>query len=81
MIFLHQFDDEIYTDYREWIPYVADIYAPIRDSETGDFRQLPYPGSIMDQPYKTLLILKAIQSAYREVAEEKNKALLNKNKK
>ena len=78
MLFLRQYDEEIFADYKEWIPYVVDVYSPIRDSETGDFRYLPFPGSLMDQPYKTLLILKCIQNAYREVCESKNKELLSK---
>ena len=81
MLFLKQHDDEVFREYREWIPYVVDIYAPIRDSETGDFRFLPFPGSLMEQPYKTMLILKHIQNIYREVCEEKNKQMLEKAKK
>lgn len=80
MLFLKQYDDEVFNEYKEWIPYVVDIYSPIRDSETGDFRHLPYPGSLMEQPYKSLLILKCIQNTYREVAEQKNKEILDKAK-
>ena len=81
MLFKKQYDEEVFLEYKEWIPYVVDIYSTIRDSETGDFRSLPYPGTVMDQPYKTMLILKAIQNAYREVAEERNKELLKNVKK
>lgn len=80
MLFKKQYDGEIFSEYKEWVPYVIDIYAPIRDSETGDFRYLPYPGSLMEQPYKTLLILKCIQNAYREVCEEHNKQMLEKSR-
>ena len=80
MLFLHQHDEEIFADYKEWIPYVVDIYSPIRDSETGDFRQLPYPGSLMEQPYSTMLVLRCIQNAYREVISEKQKEMLSKSK-
>lgn len=76
MLFLRQYDEEIFSEYKEWLYYVTDIYAPIRDSETGDFRHLPFPGSLMEQPYKSLLILKCIQNAYREVCSEKQKQLL-----
>ena len=76
MLFLKQRNEEVFKEYQEWIKYVVDIYAPIRDSETGDFRFLPYPGSIMEQPYKTMLILKCVQNAYREVCEEKQKQML-----
>ena len=81
MLFQKQYDEEIYSEYKEWIPYVVDLYASIRDSETGDFRFLPFPGSLMEQPYKTLLILKCIQNTYREVAEERNKQMLENAKK
>lgn len=80
MVFLNQYDQEVFTEYGEWLPYIVDIYSTIRDSETGDFRFLPFEGTVMDQPYKSILILKEIQNTYREVANEKNKELLNKNK-
>ena len=80
MLFLKQYDEEIFSEYKEWVSYVIDIYAPIKDSETGDFRYLPYPGSLMEQPYKTMLILKCVQNAYREVCEQKNKELIEKSK-
>ena len=80
MLFLRQYSEEVFTEYKEWVPYVTDIYAPIRDSETGDFRFLPFPGSLMEQPYKSMLILRHIQNVYREVAEEKNKQMLEKAK-
>ena len=80
MLFLHQYDEEIFSEYKEWIPYVIDIYSPIRDSETGDFRHLPFPGSLMEQPYKSFMILKCIQNAYREVCDQKNKEMMAKAK-
>lgn len=80
MIFLNQRNDEVFREYGEWLPYIIDIYAPIRDSETGDFRFLPFPGTLMDQPYKTMLILKEIQNCYREVVQEKNKQMMEKAK-
>ena len=80
MLFLKQRSDEVFREYKEWIPYVVDLYAPIRDSETGDFRFLPFPGSLMEQPYMTMLILREIQNAYREVCEEKQKAMMDKAK-
>ncbi len=80
MIFLNQRNDEVFREYKEWLPFIVDIFAPIRDSETGDFRFLPFPGSLMDQPYKTMLILKEVQNTYREVAEEKQKQAMEKAK-
>lgn len=76
MLFLKQRSEEVFKEYGEWIPYVVDIYSPIRDSETGDFRHLPFPGSLMEQPYKTMLILKCIQNTYRDVCAEKQKQML-----
>lgn len=80
MLFKEQYNEEVFSEYKEWIPYVTEIYSPIRDSETGDFRFLPYPGSLLDQPYKSFLILRCIQNVYREVSKEANKALLAKTK-
>ena len=80
MIFLNQRNDEVFREYKEWLPFIVDIFAPVRDSETGDFRFLPFPGSLMDQPYKTMLILKEVQNTYREVAEEKQKQAMEKAK-
>lgn len=80
MLFLNQRNDEVFREYKEWLPFIVDIFAPIRDSETGDFRFLPFPGSLMDQPYKTMLILKEVQNTYREVAEEKQKQAMEKAK-
>lgn len=80
MIFLNQRNDEVFREYKEWLPFIVDIFAPIRDSETGDFRFLPFPGSLMEQPYKTMLILKEVQNTYREVAEEKQKQAMEKAK-
>lgn len=80
MIFLNQRNDEVFKEYKEWLPYIVDIYAPIRDSETGDFRFLPFPGSLMQQPYKTLLILREIQNCYREICAEKQKQAMEKAK-
>ena len=73
-IFLNHFNQELFEEYREWIPFIVDIFAPIRDSETGDFRHLPFEGSLMNQPYQTMLILKEIQSEYRQVVREQNEA-------
>lgn len=80
MLFLRQYDEEIFSEYHEWIPYVVEMYSPIRDSETGDFRHMPFPGSLMEQPFKTMLILKCVQNAYREVVEDKQKQMFQKAK-
>ena len=75
-VFLNHYSQELFEEYREWLPYIVDIYAPIRNSETGDFIHLPFKGSIMDQPYQTMQILKEIQNTYRQVVQEVNEAKL-----
>lgn len=51
--------------------YITDIFLPICDSDTGDFRVLPFPGSILDQPYMTMQVLKVIQVEFRKSLKEK----------
>ena len=53
--------------------YITDIYLPICDSDTGDFRTLPFPGGVPDQPYMTMQILKVVQAEYRKHLNEKLK--------
>ena len=55
--------------------YITDMYLPICDSETGDFRTLPFPGGILDQPYLTMQVLKIIQAEYRKHLNEKVKRI------
>lgn len=55
--------------------YITDIFLPICDSDTGDFRTLPFPGGILDQPYMTMQVLKIIQSEYRKHLNEKVKRI------
>jgi len=47
------------------------VYLPVCDTETGDFRMLPFQGSVMDQPCMSIQIVKLIklklpQSSERE---------------
>ena len=51
--------------------YITDVFLPICDSDTGDFRVLPFPGGILDQPYMTMQVLKVIQAEYRKHLKEK----------
>lgn len=55
--------------------YITDIYLPICDSDTGDFRTLPFPGGVLDQPYMTMQILKIIQVEYRKIQKSKMKSI------
>ena len=77
-MFNGRYSPEIFNEYREWLPYINDIYLPICDYETGDFRTLPFEGSIMEQPYMTMSILKLIQLNYRKVMQEKLKKKMGK---
>lgn len=51
---------------------------PACDSETGDLRHLPFEGSVADQPYMSMQIIKLIQLNYRRHLAEKMKSLQNK---
>ena len=75
-VFLNHYNQELFEEYKEWLPYIVDIYAPIRNSENGDFLHLPFPGGVLDQPYQTMQILKEIQNTYRQVVQEVNTAKL-----
>ena len=77
-MFNGRYSPEIFNEYREWLSYINDIYLPICDSETGDFRTLPFEGSIMEQPYMTMSILKLIQLNYRKVLSDKMKKKMGK---
>ena len=57
--------------------YITDIFLPICDSDTGDFRTLPFPGGVLDQPYMTMQVLKVIQMEYRKHQSEKVGRLRN----
>lgn len=66
-----RFNKELYYEYRRWLPYISDIFLTIIDTEKGDFRFLPFPGSLMEQPYMTMSVLKVIQGVYREEMSKK----------
>lgn len=55
--------------------YITDFFLPICDSDTGDFRVLPFPEGILDQPYMTMQVLKVIQAEYRKHLSEKTKGM------
>ncbi len=65
----------LYSECSRWVPYVTDLFLPIIDSETGDFRSLPFDGSIADQPYLTMQVLKLIQLNYRKHLADKMKKI------
>lgn len=73
-------NQELFYEYKHWLFYITDIYLPICDSETGDFRSLPFDGSIMNQPYMSMQILKLIQLNYRKFLYEKMRKIKQKSK-
>ena len=58
-----------------WLLYITDIFLPIVDSETGDWRHLPFHGSMMNQPYMTMQVLKLIQLNFRKHLAEKAESI------
>lgn len=66
-------DNEDCLSYAKWLPYIVNLYLPLCDSETGDYRHLPFPGSWVEQPAATMEILRVIQLGYRKVIAEEIK--------
>lgn len=58
-------DPEIMEECGHWLPWIDDVFFPAVESETGDFRHFPWPGSLMDQPYSSFTVLKLIQGEYK----------------
>ena len=77
-MFNGRYDRELYIEYGHWLPYITDMFLPICDSETGDFRVLPFEGGILDQPYMTMQVIKAIQASYRKHLNDKMKRITGK---
>lgn len=65
----------IFREHGRWLSYVTDLFLPIVDSETGDLRTLPFPGSAADQPYMTMQVIKLIQLNYRKHLADRMKKL------
>jgi len=65
-VFNGRYDRELYAEYGRWLPYITDIYLPICDSESGDFRMLPFDGPVTDQPYMTMQVIRLVQMGYRK---------------
>jgi hypothetical protein len=64
-VFDGRFNQELFEEYKKWLPFITLIFLPLIDSENGDFRHFPFEGSLMDQPYITMEILRLIQLNYR----------------
>lgn len=74
-MFNGRFDAELYSEYGHWLSYITDIYLPICNSENGDFRMLPFEGTITDQPYMTMQIIRLVQMNYRKHLNENIKKI------
>ena len=68
----------VFRENGRWLSYVTDLFLPIVDSETGDLRTLPFPGSAADQPYMTKQVIKLIQLNYRKHLADRMKKLKGK---
>jgi len=64
-VFAGRYNEDLYREYGRWLPFITDIYLPICDSQSGDFRMLPFPGGVLDQPAITMELLRLIQLNYR----------------
>ena len=60
-------EDDGGARYLFWVEMFRDLV----NFKEGHFIRLPFPGSYMDQPYITVLILKIIQSEYISFLVEK----------
>lgn len=59
-----------------WLPWIDWVYTPCSDSESGDLRFLPWPGSLMEQPYSSMTVVWIIQGEYKRAkAEAKAKVM------
>lgn len=45
-VFNGRYDPELYAEYGHWLMYITDIFLPICDSDSGDFRVLPFSGGV-----------------------------------
>jgi len=74
-VFNGRYDCELYREYGRWLGYITDVYLPICDSENGDFRMLPFKGTIMDQPYMSMQVIRLVQMNYRKHLNENMKRI------
>jgi len=50
---------------------VVDVFLPIVEAEHGGLVHLPFPGSLMDQPYMTMQIILAVQGEFHAYLSQK----------
>jgi len=65
-VFNGRHSTEIFKEYGKWLMWITDIFLPICESEHGDLLFLPFEGTILDQPYMSMNVVKYIQSQYRK---------------
>ena len=65
----------VFKECGKWLSYITDLFLPIVDTETGDLRALPFPGSAADQPYMSMQVIKLIQLNYRKHLAEKAESI------
>lgn len=75
MIFKSEYDEELFTEYKDWKLWITNIFLPIIDTEKGDFRSFPYEGTVLEQGFISMEILYLIQSTYRKVQYQNMKKL------
>lgn len=78
MVFEGKVDKEIYNERRKWLPWIQDVFLPLCDSEHGDFLHYPYGGSLLEQPYVTMQVLRLIQLNYKQVLHKQMEEAMKK---
>ena len=78
-VFSNNPDTAYYSQHKELLFFITDLYLPFCNSENGDYSQLLVEGGIMEQPYISCKILDRIKLNYKnhisEVREQKEKEL------
>ncbi|MBQ1574064.1 MAG: hypothetical protein IIZ78_23320 [Clostridiales bacterium] len=50
---------------------MVDVFLPIVEAEHGGLVHLPFPGSLMEQPYMTMQIILAVQGEFHAYLSQK----------
>lgn len=77
-MFNGRYNQELYKEYEEWLPYITEVFLPMIDSESGDFIHLLYSGGVLEQPYMTMNLIRHIQGVYKKIQSEKIKKMRKK---
>jgi hypothetical protein len=57
-------DEDDFMAVKKWRFHIVDLFMILINGKHGCFNFLPFPGSILDQPEKTMRILQFIQGEY-----------------